>query len=445
MHNLARALHETGYEVSGSDDEINEPSWSRLKAYGLLPESLGWDPTRIHSGLKAVILGMHAREDNPELKRARSLNVPVYSFPAFFYEATQSKTRIVIGGSHGKTSITAMILHVFKHLKKPCDFLVGAQLKGFDTMVQLSASDCAVFEGDEYLASALDPRPKFHLYKPHVAVISGIAWDHINVFPSFEQYIEQFRIFIQCIEPGGCLIYCESDPVLLKLVKERPNTQIQYQPYRTPHYNIKEGITYLINQTTAIPLKVFGAHNLQNLEAARQVCRAMSVSDKDFYQAIQNFTGAAKRLETVYQSETFICFKDFAHSPSKLRATLNAVCNQFPNFKVIACLELHTFSSLNETFLKEYAGTLNEADTALVYFNPKTIAHKNLKPIVAESLKNYFKRNDLVVFTQTLEFKTWVEAQVQKQQVLLLMSSGTFDGIDLDAWGQELGKKVGLT
>jgi len=270
MHNLARALHANGYEVTGSDDEIHEPSYTRLKTQGLLPAVMGWDTNRIHKDLKAVILGMHARADNPELQKARALQIPVYSFPAFFYEATQSKTRIVIGGSHGKTSITVMILHVFKAAQKPCDFLVGAQLQGFDTMVQLSDADCAVFEGDEYLASALDPRPKFHLYRPHIAVLSGIAWDHINVFPTFENYLDQFRIFIKCIEPGGLLLYCEEDAVLTGLVNERPNSDIRYIPYKTPPHSIKDKTTYLNVNQNAIPLSVFGTHNLQNLEASHQ-------------------------------------------------------------------------------------------------------------------------------------------------------------------------------
>jgi len=445
MHNLARALHANGYEVTGSDDEIHEPSYTRLKTQGLLPAVMGWDTNRIHKDLKAVILGMHARADNPELQKARALQIPVYSFPAFFYEATQSKTRIVIGGSHGKTSITAMILHVFKAAQKPCDFLVGAQLQGFDTMVQLSDADCAVFEGDEYLASALDPRPKFHLYRPHIAVLSGIAWDHINVFPTFENYLDQFRIFIKCIEPGGLLLYCEEDAVLTGLVNERPNSDIRYIPYKTPPHSIKDKTTYLNVNQNAIPLSVFGTHNLQNLEAAHQVCKAVSISDTDFYKSIQVFQGASKRLEPVFKSTQFYCFKDFAHSPSKLTATVKAVRQQFTDFSVFACLELHTFSSLNEAFLSQYQNTLNEAHIAFVYFNPKTLLHKKLKPITKEQVKNFFNRNDLIVFTESNAFKSAVEAQVKAKQVLLLMSSGTFDGIQIDTWGTALGEKVGLT
>lgn len=445
MHNLARALHNNGYEVSGSDDEINEPSYSRLKTYGLLPAETGWDSKRIHKDLNAVILGMHARADNPELLRARELQIPVFSFPAFFYEATQSKTRIVIGGSHGKTSITSMILHVFKAVQKPCDFLVGAQLQGFDTMVQLSDADCAVFEGDEYLASALDPRPKFHLYRPHIAVLSGIAWDHINVFPTFENYVDQFRTFIKCIEPGGMLLYCADDTVLTALIEERPNSEITYIPYTTPPHEITNRTTYLKVNQHVIPLSIFGSHNLQNLEAAHQVCKAVSISDADFYKAISNFNGAAKRLEPVFKSDYFYCFKDFAHSPSKLKATVNAVREQFKDFEILACSELHTFSSLNEAFLSQYQDSLNEAHTAIIYINPKSIAHKKLKPISPEQVKHYFNRNDLQVFTDSVQFQNAVEAHVKSKQVLLLMSSGTFDGIQIDAWGKLLGEKVGLT
>ncbi len=434
MHNMALALHEQGFTVSGSDDEINEPSKSRLAAAGILPAQIGWFPEKITAALDAVILGMHAREDNPELVRARELNVKIYSYPEYIYEATKNKTRIVIGGSHGKTTITAMVLHVMKFHGIKTDFMVGAQLEGFSTMVGLTAdAKYAVIEGDEYLASPIDRRPKFHLYHPNIAILSGIAWDHVNVFPTFDMYVDQFRKFIDLVQPSGQLVYCAEDPVLKSVCETTANTAITKTPYSVPENKIENGVTYLLHNGQHIPLQIFGNHNLMNLNGARLVCNAIGISNEQFYEAIQSFKGAAKRLELVYRNNTFNFYKDFAHSPSKLKATTDAVKKQFANRYIIACMELHTFSSLNQDFLKEYNGAMNLADEAIVYFNQHTIAHKNLKEITVDQVLNAFNRPDLKIFTNSRELVAYLKDKNWDQKVLLMMSSGNFDGIDFSS------------
>ena len=431
MHNMALALHEKGFEVSGSDDEINEPSKSRLAKAGILPDEIGWFPDKIKGDLNAVILGMHAREDNPELIRARQMGLKIYSYPEYIYEATKDKTRIVIGGSHGKTTITAMILHVMQYLKIETDFMVGAQLEGFNTMVNFSnTSKFAVIEGDEYLASPIDRRPKFHLYKPNIAILSGIAWDHINVFPTFEIYVDQFKKFINLIGPQGSLIYCSEDKVLEEVCKNTFNTKIDKMPYAIPKHEIVNGMTYLLVNEEKIPLQIFGNHNLMNLNGARLVCNKIGILNTQFYEAIQSFKGASKRLELVFKNETFSFFKDFAHSPSKLKATTDAVKQQFPNRTIIACMELHTFSSLNEDFLNQYKNSMDLADEAIVYFNPHTIAHKKLKEITIEQVHASFNRKDLKVLTKSEEVLSYLKSNKWNNSVLLMMSSGNFDGVD---------------
>lgn len=432
MHNMALALHEKGFRVTGSDDEINEPSRSRLKHAGILPGAMGWFPEKIVAGIDAVILGMHAREDNPELIKAKELGLKIYSYPEYIYEATKDKTRVVIGGSHGKTTITAMILHVLNYWKKDSDFMVGAQLEGFNTMVKLTKeAPIAVIEGDEYLASPIDRRPKFHLYRPDIAILSGIAWDHINVFPTFEIYVEQFKMFVDLIEPNGSLIYCTEDIELKKVAEESGKVNHPDKiPYSIPAHRIENGTTYLVTDQGEVPLQVFGNHNLLNMNGARLVCNKLEISDQQFYEAIQSFKGAAKRLELVDKNEHFAFYKDFAHSPSKLKATTQAVKQQFENRHIIACMELHTFSSLNETFLAEYNGAMNDADEAIVYFNPHTIAHKKLKPITEQQVFDYFNRKDLKVFTNSEALQDYLKSKSLKNNVLLMMSSGNFDGID---------------
>jgi len=440
MHNMALALHEKGFNVTGSDDEINEPSKTRLKNAGILPAEIGWFPAKITSDIDAIILGMHAREDNPELIKAKGLGLKVYSYPEYIYEATKDKTRVVIGGSHGKTTITAMILHVLNFHKIDTDYMVGAQLEGFSTMVKLTKdAPIAIIEGDEYLASPIDRRPKFHLYKPNIAILSGIAWDHINVFPTFENYVSQFEKFVDLIEPNGFLFYCHSDLELCKVAEKSGLTNhITKTAYDIPKHHIKNGITYIEENGAIIPLQIFGNHNLLNLNAARLACNQLGINDAKFYEAIQSFTGASKRLELVYKNEHFSFYKDFAHSPSKLKATTQAVKQQFDNRKVIACMELHTFSSLNETFLAEYNGAMNDADEAIVYFNPHTIEHKKLKAITPEQVMRYFNRKDLKVFTESKTLVDYLKSQSLKDAVLLMMSSGNFDGIDFKHLSTEL-------
>jgi UDP-N-acetylmuramate: L-alanyl-gamma-D-glutamyl-meso-diaminopimelate ligase len=432
MHNLALALHHKGYQVTGSDDEVFEPSKGRLAKYGLLPAEMGWNETNITKDIDAVILGMHARADNPELLKAQELGLRIYSYPEYIYEQTKEKTRVVIGGSHGKTTITAMILHVLNKCGVDSDYMVGAQLAGFDTMVKLTEeAPVVILEGDEYLSSPIDRRPKFHLYKPSIALISGIAWDHVNVFPTFENYVEQFDMFVDLIEKEGKLIYCIDDAEVKKVAEESDN-DISLLPYSVPPHVIENGVSFLLTDEGKIPLKVFGEHNLINLNGARLVCASLGVSDKDFYHAIQDFSGASKRLELLGSSNKTSVFKDFAHSPSKVKATVKAVKTQFEDRQLVACLELHTFSSLNLKFLEEYRKSMKHADEAIVYFNPKALKHKKLPALTKKEVKKAFARKDLMVMTDSKDLKEYLLDLNWKRKNLLMMSSGTFDGLDLN-------------
>jgi len=436
MHNLAIALHRQGFDVTGSDDEIFEPSRGRLHRLGLLPDRLGWRPEDITAELDAVVLGMHARADNPELLRAKELGIPVYSYPAYFHERTKDKTRVVIGGSHGKTTITSMIVHVLRFAGEEFDYLVGAQLEGFDCMVKLSeASRVAIIEGDEYLASALQPVPKFHLYHPRIALVSGIAWDHVNVFKTYGGYVDQFRGFIASIAPGGQFVYCAEDSEVERLAKDAPEGVARIA-YRTPPHRIADGVTLLTTPRGDVPLRVFGRHNLQNLEGARQVCRLLGVDDAVFLEAIATFHGAARRLEKVAEAPGRTVFKDFAHSPSKLRATLDAVREQFPGRRLTACMELHTYSSLSEGFLDQYRGTMDAADDAIVFYDPHAVQLKRLPPIPVERVRAAFGRDDMRVLTDPVAVMGAVREENGGEAVLLLMSSGDFGGLDLEALGE---------
>ena len=438
MHNLAIALHKKGYQVTGSDDEVFEPSKSRLSQHGLLPENMGWNADAITPDIDAIILGMHARKDNPELLKAQEIGVKIYSYPEYLYEQSKEKIRVVIGGSHGKTTITSMILHVLHYHNRDVDYMVGAQLEGFDTMVKLTEeAPIIVLEGDEYLSSPLDLRPKFHWYQPHVALLSGIAWDHINVFPTFENYVDQFKIFTNLMSDSGSLVYCEVDPEVNRVASETKESVKKF-PYSTPPHKIENGVTLLSTAEEDVPLKVFGNHNLQNLNGARMVLNELNITDAQFYEAIQSFKGASKRLETIASSEKSIVFKDFAHSPSKLKATTNAVKVQFPERELIAVMELHTFSSLNAEFLQQYKGAMKTADKAIVYFNPKTIEHKKLPEISIDQVKEAFDREDLMVRTESESLQNYLKGIDWKGKNLLLMSSGNFDGIDLNQFGKEL-------
>jgi UDP-N-acetylmuramate: L-alanyl-gamma-D-glutamyl-meso-diaminopimelate ligase len=432
MHNLALALHHKGYWISGSDDAIFEPSKSRLKKFNLLPDILGWFPENISSSLDAVILGMHAKADNPELLKARELGLKIYSYPEFLYEQSKNKTRVVIGGSHGKTTITSMILHVLHYHGREIDYMVGAQLDGFDTMVHLTdENDFILLEGDEYLSSAIDRRPKFHLYKPNIALLSGIAWDHINVFPTYDIYLEQFKIFVDSIISGGIIVYNQEDTELVRIVEETSN-QIRKHPYHTPNYKIENGTTILDTPEGDMPIEIFGAHNLNNLAGAKWICQHMGIDEDDFYEAIATFRGASKRLEKIVESKSTVVFKDFAHSPSKVMATTKAVREQFPEKKLIACLELHTFSSLNPQFLKEYEKSLDPADEAIVFFSPEALKLKKMQPISEDQIRLAFNKKNLIVYTNPLEFKAHIKDLDYSNSVLLLMSSGNYGGLDFD-------------
>mgnify|MGYP006087733933 FL=1 len=432
MHNLAIALHNKGEHVTGSDDEIFDPSRSRLAAKGLLPEQYGWFEDNISSDIDAVILGMHAKLDNIELLRSKALGLTIYSYPEFLYEQSKNKTRVVIGGSHGKTTITSMILHVMHYHDKEVDYMVGAQLEGFDTMVHLTKeNDFIVLEGDEYLSSAIDRRPKFHLYKPNIALLSGIAWDHINVFPTFDNYVEQFRIFLSQITHGGAIVYNQED-IEVKQVVETAQNQIKKYPYQTPKYSVENGDTLLDTQDGPMPIEVFGKHNLNNLEGARWICQLMGVQQEDFYEAIATFKGASKRLEKIAQGPTSIAYKDFAHSPSKVMATTQALKNQYPERSLLACLELHTYSSLNPEFLSEYKGALDGADKAVVFYSPKAVKIKKLDAVSSAQILNAFQREDLLVFTDPAAFQDYLFEQDFNNTSLLLMSSGDYGGLDFE-------------
>ena len=422
MHNLALAVaSKAGYKVTGSDDEIFDPALSHLRDAGLLPDEMGWHPEKITKDIDAIILGMHAREDNPELVKARELGIKIYSFPEYLYEQTKDKIRIVVGGSHGKTTTTSMILYVLNRLGIEADYMVGAQIEGFERMVRLSdTAKYAVFEGDEYLTSPLDLRSKFLWYHPHVAILTGIAWDHINVFPTFPEYVETFRKFVHSIEPKGSFIYFKGDENLRQIAGEM--TSLRHDDMTIIPYEAYEG---------NVPMQVFGKHNMQNLQAAMLACHCIGVAPDDFYREIASFTGASNRLEKIAETETCVAYKDFAHSPSKLKATINAVRERYPEKKLIACMELHTFSSLMADFLPQYKGCMAEADVAYVYFNPKVIEHKRLTPITKNEVCDAFGTKNVEVFTESAALQERLKEIDYRNVALLMMSSGTFDGIDV--------------
>jgi UDP-N-acetylmuramate: L-alanyl-gamma-D-glutamyl-meso-diaminopimelate ligase len=432
MHNLALALHNKGYKVTGSDDAIFEPSKSRLNKKGILPAEMGWFPEKITNDIDAVILGMHAKADNPELLKAQELGLKIYSYPEFLYEQSKNKTRVVIGGSHGKTTITSMILHVMHYNDIAVDYMVGAQLEGFDTMVHLTdENDFIVLEGDEYLSSPIDRRPKFHLYQPNIALISGIAWDHINVFPTYENYVEQFEIFVDQISRGGILVYNEED-LEVKRVSEAATKPTRKLAYTTPNYKVENGTTLLETPEGDMPIEVFGAHNLNNLAGAKWICQNMGVDEADFYEAIASFKGASKRLEKIAESRTTVAYKDFAHSPSKVAATTKAVKEQYPDRTLVACLELHTYSSLNSEFLKEYEGALEYADVAVVFYSPDAVKIKQLEEVTYDQIAQAFNRKDLIIYTNPKDFKDYLFNLNLENSALLLMSSGNYGGLNFD-------------
>ncbi|MDQ3290458.1 MAG: Mur ligase family protein [Bacteroidota bacterium] len=441
MHNLALALHQKGLQVSGSDDEIFNPAYDRLKAAGILPAEIGWFPEKITPKLDAVILGMHARADNPELLRAQELNLPIYSFPEFIYQQSLNKQRIVIGGSHGKTSITSIILHVLQYHNRLFDYAVGAQLEGFDNMVKLTEeAPIIIIEGDEYLASPIQRVPKFHLYHHHIGVISGISWDHINVFPDPKIYREQFRIFAEMTPKAGTLIYNQDDEQVLHVCVPR-NDLVKYIGYSAHEHQVYNGVTYLQTKKDDIPIQIFGEHNLRNISAAKEVCKQLGIKSPAFYEALKTFKGAARRLEFLDGNNYTRIYKDFAHAPSKVKATTEALKDQFPDRSLVACLELHTFSSLNKDFLPQYKGALSNADVPIVYFNPKTLEHKRMPALQPEHIKQAFANDSIQVFNDSQQLIDYLQSLNWKNQNLLLMSSGTYDNMDIQTLAASICQK----
>ncbi len=432
MHQLAIALKRKGYKITGSDDEIFEPAKTNLDNADILPGKMGWYAERITNNIDAVILGMHAKDDNPELQKAKDVGLKIYSFPEYIYEESKDKIRVAVGGSHGKTSTTAMIMHVLKNAGKDFDYLVGASLQGFDQSVNVTDAPIIICEADEYPASAIEKRPKFHFLFPNIAVITGIAWDHINVFPTFDFYLEQFKIFIDKIETNGVLIYNESDEILKQLVDKNKRTDVRYQPYRLPTYFIENGKTeVIVDGEKSDPLKVFGNHNLLNLNAAYFVCKELGVQADEFTKAIADFVGAAKRLEVLAENDNYSIYRDFAHAPSKVKATIDAVKQQFPGRRLIAVLELHTYSSLNENFMKEYKGAMDNADEAAVFYSSHALELKRMPELPEEKVKQGFAKDNLVVINKKEELEQYLINQDYYNSNILLMSSGNYDGLDI--------------
>jgi UDP-N-acetylmuramate: L-alanyl-gamma-D-glutamyl-meso-diaminopimelate ligase len=431
MHNLAIALKDKGYQVTGSDDAIFEPSKSRLEKKGILPAEMGWFPEKLTSNIDAVILGMHAHADNPELAKAKELGLKIYSYPEFLYEQSKEKTRVVIGGSHGKTTITSMILHVLNFHQKDIDYMVGAQLEGFDCMVKITDdNDFMILEGDEYLSSPIDLRSKFLLYQPNIALISGIAWDHINVFKTFDDYVEQFRKFVASITPGGVLVYNEEDAEVVKVVESAEN-YFRKIPYKTPAYKIENGVVNLKTDMGDVPLSVFGKHNLLNMEGARFICSQLGIMEEEFYEAIMSFKGASKRLEKVEKKDGGLLYKDFAHAPSKVKATVSAFAEQFSKTETFGFLELHTYSSLNPVFLEQYDHAMDGLDNAVVFYSEDALKIKRMEPISPELIKEKFKNQNLKVFTNAEDLHAYWDGLDKTKGAFVMMSSGNFGGLDL--------------
>lgn len=432
MHNLALALNKKGYQVTGSDDEINDPSKSRLAAVGILPAELGWFPEKITVDLDAVILGMHAFADNPELAKAQELGLKIYSFPEYIYEQSLNKQRVVIAGSHGKTSITSIILHVLKYYNRKFDYLVGAQIEGFDIMVELNDdSPVIIIEGDEYPESKIHLKSKFLFYHPHICLFSGIAWDHFNIFPTFDSYVQTFEELADGLPKAGSIIYDETDDIV-RVIGEKDRADVAKYPYKAHPYRIENGKCILLVDKTEVPLEIFGEHNMKNLNGAKLVLDRLGITDEEFYEAIQHFSGASKRLEKLGENDNTLIYKDFAHAPSKLEATTEATKSLYPSRRLVACYELHTFSSLNKDFLPQYEHKMNDADLAIVFYSPHTLEMKRLPMISPEDIKKSFGDNDLLVFTDAKKLIDFLMSQNWYQSNLLMMSSGTFGGTDLN-------------
>ena len=439
MHSLAIALKEAGHQVSGSDDHFYEPSKSRLAAHGLLPENEGWDESRITSDLDLVILGMHAKKDNPELRKAQDLGISIYSFPEYIYEASKNKQRIVIAGSHGKTTITAMVMHVLKSIDKEFDYMVGAQLNGFDNMVKITDAPIMIIEGDEYTTSSLDSTPKFLHYHHHIGLMSGIAWDHFNVYPTLDDYVKQFELFADSSPKAATLVYCEEDNLASMIIQEKDRADVTNLPYKAHDHVVIEGKTYLrLPDGMEMPVEVFGNHNMQNLAGAHTLLKRIGITDDQFYRAITSFKGAAKRMEIIGENEHTTIYSDFAHAPSKLKATTSAIKDQFSDRDLVACLELHTFSSLNKDFIEQYQNTFNNTDEAIVYINPDAVEKKGLERITESELRSAFRRDDIVLFNDQSKLFDHLSGQNWTNKNLVFMSSGNFGGLDTEALKRQI-------
>ncbi|HEY9006708.1 UDP-N-acetylmuramate--L-alanine ligase [Ohtaekwangia sp.] len=438
MHNLAIALKEAGHDVSGSDDEIFEPSRSTLSKYGLLPEKDGWSPDSITPSIDVVILGMHARKDNPELLKAQQLGLKIVSFPEYITEQSIDKQRIVIAGSHGKTTTTAIIIHVLNYFKRKFDYVIGARVPGIEKTVKLSDAPIIVIEGDEYLCSALDPTPKFIKYNHHIGVITGISWDHANVFPSEEEYVRQFDLFADNTPKSGILIYCEQDSMALMIGKKERADVVETTYKGHSHASDNNGHFFLTNGKERTPIKIFGSHNFQNISAAKEVLKKIGITQEQFFEAISSFEGAAGRLEKVFDNTSATVYKDFAHAPSKVKATVKAMKEIYPSRDLVACLELHTYSSLNKKFLPQYKDSLKAAQVQVVYYNPDKVKDKNLEPLSEADIRSSFASNAIKVFVDPGELQQFLEQQTWKNKNLLMMSSGNFGGINIPALAEKI-------
>jgi len=438
MHNLALALKKMGMRISGSDDEIYEPAAGKLKSGGI-EANIGWQPEKMDASIDLVVLGMHAKADNPELAKAKSLKLPIVSFPDFIRRWSANQQRIVIGGSHGKSSITALAMHVLNQLNKKFDYLIGAEVEGFSLTVSLSDAPIIIIEGDEYLASKLDPVAKFLKYDHHIGLISGIAWDHKNVFPSFEDYTQQFEQFADKTPKAGSIIYNEKD-LLAKKIGEKEREDVRKVPYGVHDAVIKNGVTYLKTKDYGeVKISVFGDHNLENIGAVLALVKLLGIEEKAFYQAVQTFTGAKKRLEIVKQQGNDKLFKDYAHSPSKLEATTTALKKQFADSKVVVAYELHTFSSLNKEFIKEYKNTLSKADEAFIFINPHNIKNSHTDDLTTTEIQEAFNNTELTLFTDKHKLvEAMKKAKTTEKNIFALLSSGNFDGLDIEEVSHKL-------
>lgn len=437
MHNLAITLAKQGHIVTGSDDELFEPSRSALEKNGLLPKTEGWNTSLIESSIDAVILGMHAKKDNPELLKAQQLGLKIYSFPEYLYNHSIDKQRVIIAGSHGKTTITGIVVHVLHHFNRSFDYVIGARIKGVDNPVKLSDAPLIIIEGDEYLCSALDPTPKFLRYQHHIGLISGVAWDHANVFPTEEEYLEAFDRFADQTPKSGILIFCDSDP-MVSVVGNKQRTDVTSVPYKAHAHVIENNQEYLTSGKERIPIKIFGNHNLQNISGAKELLKKIGISSEQFYKAIQSFEGAAGRLEKIKETNSTAVFKDYAHAPSKVKASVRAVKELYPTREVIPCLELHTFSSLNKSYLPQYKDSLKGSNHAIVFIDPEKVKAKNLDPLTETDIKNAFGNPSLTVFTDAKKLEEHLLTQNWANKNLLMMSSGNFAGFNIKTLAEQI-------